>query len=78
MEIKLSKPLEIDGKKVEALDMREPIVNDQLVMEEIGGTAGNMEVNLFANLCAVPVDALRKMSMKDYKKLQGAYKNFIN
>lgn len=75
-QIKLSKPLDVDGTKVDTLTMREPTVGDQLVMEEIGGTPGNQEVNLFANLCGITAAQVKKLSIKDYKKIQAAYAGF--
>lgn len=79
VKIPLSKPIDVDGTKLAELTMREPLVNDQLIAQETAGESMALtEVILFANLCEVPVDAVRFMRAKDFSKLQAAYRGFIN
>lgn len=78
-DIQLSKPIDIDGTKVDTLRMREPLVKDQLTAEEMAeGSRGMMEIMLFANLCGIPHQVVQGMRVKDYAKLQAAYAGFIN
>lgn len=74
--IKLKKPLIIDGVSFDSLDMREPTVDDQLAADKAKGTPGEQEVFMFANLCGVAPDDLRRLSLADYKKLQNAFLDF--
>jgi len=77
--ITLSEPLDIDGTKVTALQMREPRVKDQrLAQTQADGDALLGEVMLFAILCGIPHQHVENMLMKDYAKLQGEYAGFIN
>lgn len=76
-EITLSKPVDIDGAPVKVLRMREPNVEDQLTAEEAHKSQARQEVTLFANLCEVPADAIGRLSLKDYRKLQEAYADFL-
>ena len=78
VQILLSKPLDIDGTKVSTLTMREPTVNDQLIAAESGSTDAMQEVAIMANLCMVSTADIRKMSLRDYRKLQTAYVAFTS
>lgn len=74
--ISLSKPLDIDGAKVSELTMREPTVGDQLAASEAGGSAAVQEINLIANLCQVSPGDIKKLPLRDYKKVQDAFMGF--
>lgn len=76
VDIELSRPLQIDGANVSALRMREPTVADQLAMEEMKGTDGAKEIGMFANLCEVSPDDIKKLTLKDYKKVQATFLGF--
>lgn len=76
VDIELSRPLLIGGANVSALRMREPTVADQLAMEEMKGTDGAKEIGMFANLCEVTPDEIKKLSLRDYKKVQAAFLGF--
>lgn len=73
VDVALAKPLTIDGASVSALRMREPTVADQLAMEEMKGTDGAKEIGMFANLCEVSPADIKKLSLRDYKKMQQAF-----
>lgn len=77
-EIKLSRPIQISGANVTTLTMREPLVQDQLTIGEIAGSDARKELALFANLCGVAPGDLERLPMRDYGKLQDAYKSFIS
>lgn len=77
VDIPLSTPIKIGGTDVAALRMREPTVNDQLVMDAIGGTDAMKELGMMANLCAASPDDLKQLTLRDYKKVQKVFLGFI-
>ena len=72
------RPLKIDGTAVKSLNMREPTVNDQLVARKSGLGDEEAEVNMIANLCELPPDAVRGMTMRQYVRLQEALAGFMS
>lgn len=76
MTVTLLTPAEVDGAKVEALNMREPKVQDQLDVDSMMGTPAAKEVQLMVNLCEVSPDAIKAMTMRNYKRLQVALEFF--
>lgn len=77
VDVELSRPMSIDGAQVKALRMREPTVADQLASEEMKGSDSAKEIAMLANLCEVAPDDIKRLTLKDYKKLQGAFLGFI-
>lgn len=77
-DIELSRPVEMSGAVVTTLRMREPTVGDQLVITRAGGTPADQEMLLFANLCEVSPDDLKRLPMKDYRRVQRAYTSFLD
>lgn len=77
-DIQLSRPLEIAGARTSALRMREPTVGDQLAAEKTRGEPADRELALFANLCEISPDDLKKLPMRDYKRVQAAYSGFLD
>jgi len=77
-DITLSRPIEINGAKVSALRMREPTVADQMAADAYGGSDAQKELAAFANLCEVSPDDLKKLPMRDYKRLQKAFVSFLD
>ena len=71
--IKLSKPIDINGVKIDALRMREPTVGDQLDAERLSANEAERELKLFARLCDCADNDLRALALRDYKKLQTAF-----
>lgn len=76
--IKLVGSIDIGGAKVGFLTMREPTVNDQLVADKIKGTPADQEVGMFANLCDVSPSVLHALKLRNYKRLQVAYVDFMS
>ncbi len=76
-DIKLSRPVEMNGAKVSQLRMREPTVGDQERAGDSGGSDTQREIMLFSSLCEVSPDDIRNMGMRDYMRLQQAYTLFI-
>lgn len=77
-DITLSRPLNIAGANVTVLRMREPTVGDQEIASELSGSDAAREIQTFANLCEQAPDDIRRLPLKDYKRLQAAYVNFID
>lgn len=77
VDIPLGKALTIDGASVTALRMREPTVEDQLAMDAMTGSDSTKELAMFANLCQQTPDALKKLTLRDYKKVQAAFTGFL-
>lgn len=76
VDIELSRPIEIDGAQVTALRMREPTVADQLLLDEMKGSDATKEVTLVANLCEVTPDDIKRLTLRDYRKVQKAFSGF--
>jgi len=70
-------PLMIDGTEVKSVNMREPMVDDQLAVDHIP-TQGRSEVTLIANLCELAPDAIGSLKMRQYGRLQDAYRAFMS
>lgn len=77
VDVELSKPMDIDGAQVKKLRMREPTVADQLASDEMSGSEAVKEITMLANLCEVAPDDIKRLTMKDYRKLQAAFLGFI-
>mgnify|MGYP000039893694 CR=1 FL=1 len=78
VDITLSKPAEFAGVKTSTVRMREPTVGDQEVASEMSGSDASREINVFANLCDLAPDDIRKLPLRDYKRFQTAYLGFID
>lgn len=68
----------IAGAAVRALTMREPTVADQIAVGAMKGDDATKEVALFANLCTVTPDEIKGLTMRDYTRLQAAYRCFFD
>ncbi|MBF1237627.1 MAG: phage tail assembly protein [Lautropia mirabilis] len=77
VDIELSKPIEIDGAQVTALRMREPTVGDQLMLDDMKAGDATKEVTLVANLCEIAPDDVKRLTLRDYRKVQEAFAGFI-
>ena len=77
VDVELSRPMDIDGAQVKKLRMREPTVADQLASEEFKGGEAAKEIAMLANLCEIAPDDIKRLTLKDYKRLQAAFLGFI-
>lgn len=77
VDVALSRPIEIDGAQVTVLRMREPTVADQLMLDDLKGGDATKEVTLVANLCEVTPDDIKRLTLRDYRKVQQAFAGFI-
>lgn len=76
--ITLDYPITVDGAEVKKLSMRRPKVKDQLASDKSGGSDGDKEVRLFANLCEVAPAVIEDLDMIDYGKVQEQYRSFLS
>lgn len=77
IDVKLSKPIKVDGVDTRVLRMREHKVKDQLAAQKMQLDAADTEIALVANLCGVPPEALHELTGRDYARVQKAYKSFF-
>ena len=77
-DITLPRPMQISGVEQTTIRMREPTVEDQIIASEIKGSDAHKEVTMFANLCEISPDDVRRMPMKAYRRLQEAYHDFLD
>jgi hypothetical protein len=78
IDIALRSPITVDGAKVQRLRMREPEVRDQEAAQRESGDNSLFELKYFANLMEIPMESLRGMKMRDYKRVQVAYERFTD
>jgi hypothetical protein len=76
--IMLDYPVKAHGVEVKSLQMRRPKVRDQLSVEKDKASDAEREVRLFANLTEQEPETIMDLDMKDYGKLQEAYKGFLS
>lgn len=74
--ITLKRPITLGDATYSQLTMREPTVGDQLDSWADGMSAGTAEVALTAILCGVSIEVMRKVTLADYRKIQGCLVNF--
>ncbi|OTG64333.1 hypothetical protein B9T25_12905 [Acinetobacter sp. ANC 4470] len=60
------------------ISMREPTVQDLLSAElqAKGKSDAEQEITMFANLCEIAPDFIKSLGLKDYKRIQEAYRLF--
>ena len=78
VQIDLDYPIQVDGVEVRYLTMRRPKVRDQKIADAQGGSDGEREIRLFANLCAVAPRDIEDLDMADYAQLQGVLADLLN
>ncbi len=76
--ITLSRALDVNGAQLSTLTMREPTVNDQLVAAESKGSDAAKEIIFFANLCEIPPADIRRLTIRDYARVQLAFAGFTD
>jgi hypothetical protein len=78
VDIKLSRPMTLNGAKVAVLRMREPTVNDQLAYSAHKGNDAEQELFMMANLMDTIQADLQTLVLRDYKRVQIAYQSFLD
>ena len=77
IDIALSVPIEHEGKKIDSLKLRRPIVADMLAAQKVSTNEPERELNLIAVLTGVPRAAVEKLDMRDYMALQRKLAEFL-
>jgi hypothetical protein len=77
-EIVLNSTVKSCGVEIRKLNMREPKVRDMLLAEKAGKTDAEREITMFAALCEVEPAVIEDLGMRDYARLQEAYKGFLS
>jgi len=72
-----TRPPQIDGTEVKSLKMREPFVEDQLAADRASSNSAEAEITLISNLCEISPEAVRRLTMRQYSRLQTALSVFI-
>lgn len=71
-------PVEIGGKEVAELELREPKVKDlRLAGEQAGGNMVEYELRLAANLASLSMDEIDELPAKAYGQIQKELKAFL-
>lgn len=76
--ISLSRPFEVDGQRKTELTMREPTVQDQLTMSHQGGSDAQQELRLLSNLLEVTEADIKRLPLRDYKRVARAFVGFTD
>jgi hypothetical protein len=76
--IKLKYPIMVEGSKLDVIQMRRPKVRDMLMADRLTGSDAEKEINIFANLCELPPEAMEELDVADYSQLQKAYQSFLS
>lgn len=74
--VALEWPVEVHGEKHQSLTMRKSKVKDRMAVEKRFKDPVDKEINLYANLCDVPLDVIMELDETDYHRLQAAYSSF--
>lgn len=76
-DIRLSEPIELDGKRISSLNIRRPKVADMLAAQKVSTNEPERELNLIAVLTGLPRAAVEKLDMRDYMALQRKLAEFM-
>jgi hypothetical protein len=76
--ITLEYPFEFEGQKISSLSLRRPTVGDNLAVQKATTTDAEREIRLLTNLAEVASEALHRMDLKDYGKLQTTLASFLS
>lgn len=76
IQITLATPAMIGGALLSAMTMREPSVGDLEVAQAGNENAATAELKLFANLLECGVEDVRALKLRNWTRVQEAYKVF--
>ncbi|MCR9529231.1 phage tail assembly protein [Vibrio alginolyticus] len=69
-EVKLAYPVELNGQKIEVLNLRRPKVRDQLIADKQNKNDADKEVHLMSLLAEVEPAVIQELDMEDYTEVQ--------
>lgn len=76
--VRFAYPLRFGEQAWDEATLTEPLVADQLAVEEPGQSNGQFEARLIARQCGLPFEAVRTMRSCDYGKLSKAFQRFLS
>ncbi|MBY8038589.1 phage tail assembly protein [Vibrio fluvialis] len=68
--LKLEYPIEIDGKKIDELNIRRPLVRDQLIADKQNKDEADKEIHLMSLLAGVDKEIIQLLDLNDYGEVQ--------
>ena len=77
VKVDLVYPVEFDGRRIDALTMRPPLVRDIRDAQRGSGGSTDIELRLFADLCEIETAAIEVLRACDYRRLQDVYADFL-
>ena len=78
IKIKLATPIGINGVKTDTIVLREPTVGDSLDVHKLEPNDDDLrEVLMLARLAEVSPEDLKRMSMRDFRRLQKGYLRLV-
>lgn len=75
--VDLRHPKTVEGVTYSTLTMRRALAGDSADAQREGGTAAEIEMRLFANLCEVTPTVIRQLDLGDYQRLQEEFQDFL-
>ena len=75
--VALRHPKVVEGETHKELTMRRALAGDSRDAQRDGGTAADIEMRLFANLCEVTPTVIEKLDLGDYQQLQEQFQDFL-
>lgn len=76
--IKLNYPIKHDNLPLSDITLRRPTVGDNLAAQKSAESDAEREIRLIANLSELPPDAIMKLDMQDYRKVQKELTGFLS
>ncbi len=78
IKIKLATPIEINGVKTDTIVLREPTVGDSLDVQKLAPNDDDQrEVLMLARLADISPEDLKRMGMKDFRRMQKGYLRLV-
>lgn len=74
--LKLQYPIEIEGKKIEELNIRRPLVRDQLIADKQNKDSADKEMHLMSLLAGVDREIVELLDLYDYGEVQKVIMGF--
>ncbi|ELI1838710.1 phage tail assembly protein [Vibrio fluvialis] len=74
--LKLEYPIEIEGKKIEELNIRRPLVRDQLIADKQNKDSADKEMHLMSLLAGVDREIVELLDLYDYGEVQKVIMGF--
>ena len=78
IKVTLTTPIEINGVKTNTLILREPMVGDSLDVQKLAPDDDDQrEVLMLARLADVSPEDLKRMGMRDFRRVQKGYLRLV-